>query len=157
MVDDTPGQLGRLFGELGELDVNVEDLRLEHSPGAQFGLAEISVDPSPPSRRGGPRARLEDCEPALMTVTIAIAIDGPPARASPACRSRSRALGYGYLDTGAAYRALAWHVLDRGATPPTRRPCVAAADFPTPSRSTPTTTGCASATTTSPTRSASRA
>lgn len=46
MVDDTPGQLGRLFGELGELDVNVEDLRLEHSPGAQFGLAEISVTPS---------------------------------------------------------------------------------------------------------------
>lgn len=46
MVDDTAGQLGRLFGELGELDVNVEDLRLEHSPGAQFGLAEISVAPS---------------------------------------------------------------------------------------------------------------
>ena len=46
MVDDRPGQLGRLFGELGELDVNVEDLRLEHSPGAQFGLAEISVAPS---------------------------------------------------------------------------------------------------------------
>ncbi len=46
MVDDTPGQLGRLFGELGELGVNVEDLRLEHSPGAQFGLAEISVVPT---------------------------------------------------------------------------------------------------------------
>ncbi len=46
MVDDTPGQLGRLFSELGELDVNVEDLRLEHSPGAQFGLADISVDPA---------------------------------------------------------------------------------------------------------------
>ncbi len=46
MVDDTPGQLGRLFGELGDLDVNVEDLRLEHSPGAQFGLAEISVSPA---------------------------------------------------------------------------------------------------------------
>ncbi|WP_375163730.1 prephenate dehydrogenase [Microbacterium sp.] len=46
MVDDTPGQLGRLFGELGELGVNVEDLRLEHSPGAQFGLAEISVTPA---------------------------------------------------------------------------------------------------------------
>lgn len=45
MVDDTAGQLGRLFGDLGELDVNVEDLRLEHSPGAQFGLAEISVEP----------------------------------------------------------------------------------------------------------------
>jgi prephenate dehydrogenase len=46
MIDDTPGQLGRLFGELGELGVNVEDLRLEHSPGAQFGLAEISVEPA---------------------------------------------------------------------------------------------------------------
>lgn len=46
IVDDAPGQLGRLFGELGELGVNVEDLRLEHSPGAQFGLAEISVAPS---------------------------------------------------------------------------------------------------------------
>lgn len=46
MIDDTPGQLGRLFGELGELGVNVEDLRLEHSPGAQFGLAEISVEPT---------------------------------------------------------------------------------------------------------------
>ncbi|MFG6446092.1 prephenate dehydrogenase [Microbacterium sp. P07] len=45
MVDDTAGQLGRLFGELGELSVNVEDLRLEHSPGAPFGLAEISVVP----------------------------------------------------------------------------------------------------------------
>lgn len=54
MVDDTPGQLGRLFGELGELGVNVEDLRLEHSPGAQFGLAEISVVPSAvrPAREG---------------------------------------------------------------------------------------------------------
>ncbi|RLK49730.1 prephenate dehydrogenase [Microbacterium telephonicum] len=45
MVDDTPGQLGRLFGDLGELEVNVEDLRLEHSPGAQFGLAEIGLVP----------------------------------------------------------------------------------------------------------------
>lgn len=46
MVDDTAGQLGRLFGELGELGVNVEDMRLEHSPDAQFGLAEISVAPA---------------------------------------------------------------------------------------------------------------
>jgi prephenate dehydrogenase len=46
MIDDTAGQLGRLFGELGDLGVNVEDLRLEHSPGAQFGLAEISVAPA---------------------------------------------------------------------------------------------------------------
>ncbi|GAA1467944.1 prephenate dehydrogenase [Microbacterium thalassium] len=45
MVDDRPGQLGRLFGDLGALDVNVEDFRMEHSPGALFGLAEISVVP----------------------------------------------------------------------------------------------------------------
>ena len=45
MVDDTPGQLGRLFTELGEIGINLEDLRLEHSPGAQIGLAEIGVLP----------------------------------------------------------------------------------------------------------------
>jgi prephenate dehydrogenase len=46
MVDDSPGQLARLFSDLGALGVNVEDLRLEHSPGAAFGLAEISVEPA---------------------------------------------------------------------------------------------------------------
>ena len=45
LVDDRPGELGRLLTELGEIDVNMEDLRLEHSPGAQVGLAEIAVLP----------------------------------------------------------------------------------------------------------------
>jgi prephenate dehydrogenase len=45
MVDDRPGELARLFREIGEAGVNLEDLRLEHSPGAQIGLAEISVLP----------------------------------------------------------------------------------------------------------------
>ncbi len=45
MVEDRPGELARLLGELGELGVNLEDLRLEHSPGAPFGLAEIAVLP----------------------------------------------------------------------------------------------------------------
>jgi prephenate dehydrogenase len=45
MVDDRPGELARLLAELGELDVNLEDLRLEHSPGSQVGLAEIAVLP----------------------------------------------------------------------------------------------------------------
>ena len=31
--------------ELGEIGINLEDLRLEHSPGAQIGLAEIGVLP----------------------------------------------------------------------------------------------------------------
>ena len=45
LVDDRPGQLARLLTELGELGINMEDLRLEHSPGAQLGFAEIAVLP----------------------------------------------------------------------------------------------------------------
>ena len=45
MIDDTPGQLARLLTEIGELDINMEDLRLEHSPGALIGFAEVSVLP----------------------------------------------------------------------------------------------------------------
>ncbi|MEF2976161.1 prephenate dehydrogenase [Subtercola sp. YIM 133946] len=45
MVDDRPGELARLFAEIGAADVNLEDLRLEHSPGAQIGFAEIAVLP----------------------------------------------------------------------------------------------------------------
>ncbi len=45
MIDDTPGQLARLLTEIGELGVNMEDLRLEHSPGAPIGFAEVSVLP----------------------------------------------------------------------------------------------------------------
>jgi prephenate dehydrogenase len=45
MVDDKPGELARLLTEIGDIGVNVEDLRLEHSPGQQIGLAEIAVLP----------------------------------------------------------------------------------------------------------------
>lgn len=50
MVVDKPGELARLLSEIGELGVNMEDLRLEHSPGAQFGLAEIAVLPEAEQR-----------------------------------------------------------------------------------------------------------
>jgi prephenate dehydrogenase len=50
LVDDKPGELARLLTEIGELGINMEDLRLEHSPGAQIGLAEISVLPSVEAR-----------------------------------------------------------------------------------------------------------
>jgi prephenate dehydrogenase len=50
LVDDVPGQLARLLTEIGSIGVNLEDLRLEHSPGAQFGLAEISVLPEAEQR-----------------------------------------------------------------------------------------------------------
>ena len=50
MVVDEPGELGRLLVEMGELGVNMEDLHLEHSPGPQFGLAEIAVVPEAEKR-----------------------------------------------------------------------------------------------------------
>lgn len=50
MIDDTPGQLARLLTEIGELGVNMEDLRLEHSPGAPVGFAEVSVVPEAEAR-----------------------------------------------------------------------------------------------------------
>lgn len=45
-VPDTAGSLGRLFTDLGQIGVNIEDLTLEHSAGAQMGVARISVDPA---------------------------------------------------------------------------------------------------------------
>ncbi|BDI22272.1 prephenate dehydrogenase [Herbiconiux sp. L3-i23] len=45
LIDDRPGQLARLFAEIGDLGVNLEDLRLEHSPGAPIGIVEVSVLP----------------------------------------------------------------------------------------------------------------
>jgi cytidylate kinase len=47
---------------------------------------------------------------------LIIAIDGPAGSGkSSVSKQVARRLGYGYLDTGAAYRALAWHVLEHGA------------------------------------------
>lgn len=57
MVDDKPGQLARLFNEIGEVGVNLEDVRLEHSPGAQFGLAEIQIVPEAVERLTGELTR----------------------------------------------------------------------------------------------------
>lgn len=45
LIDDRPGQLAQLLTELGELNINLEDLRLEHAEGAQMGLVEFSVLP----------------------------------------------------------------------------------------------------------------
>src|SRR5699024_6253607 len=45
IIDDRPGQLARFLTELGDLGINMEDLQLEHSPGAQIGFAQIAVLP----------------------------------------------------------------------------------------------------------------
>jgi prephenate dehydrogenase len=46
IIDDTPGELARLLTDMGELGINIEDMRLEHSPGAQVGFVELAVLPA---------------------------------------------------------------------------------------------------------------
>lgn len=45
-VDDTPGNLSRLFGDIGDLGVNVEDVRIDHATGVKLGSVELSVVPA---------------------------------------------------------------------------------------------------------------
>jgi prephenate dehydrogenase len=45
VIADRPGELARIFGAAGSAEVNVEDVRIEHSPGLPTGVIEISVRP----------------------------------------------------------------------------------------------------------------
>jgi prephenate dehydrogenase len=45
VIADRPGELARLFAAAGAAGVNIEDIRLEHSPGLPVGAAELSVRP----------------------------------------------------------------------------------------------------------------
>lgn len=57
---------------------------------------------------------MADCECVSMAETV-VAVDGPAGSGkSSVSKATARKLGYGYLDTGAAYRALAWFVAERG-------------------------------------------
>ena len=46
MIDDSPGALAALFTFVGDIGVNIEEIKLEHSPGAPIGLVELQVVPS---------------------------------------------------------------------------------------------------------------
>ncbi|MDQ0147534.1 MULTISPECIES: prephenate dehydrogenase [Pseudarthrobacter] len=46
LVDDKPGQIAQLLTEIGEIGVNLEDMRLDHSSGQNVGMVEISVLPN---------------------------------------------------------------------------------------------------------------
>lgn len=50
MIDDRPGQLAQLLAEVAQIGVNLEEIKLEHSPGAQIGLVELSVLPEQEQR-----------------------------------------------------------------------------------------------------------
>ena len=43
VIPDQPGELARLFQATGAAGVNIEDVRIEHSPGLPVGVAELSV------------------------------------------------------------------------------------------------------------------
>jgi prephenate dehydrogenase len=45
VMADRPGELARLFNAAGAAGVNIEDIRLEHSPGLPVGVAELSIRP----------------------------------------------------------------------------------------------------------------
>ena len=46
LVPDHPGELGRLFADVGEIGVNIEDLHIDHDPGRPVGLVELLVEES---------------------------------------------------------------------------------------------------------------
>jgi prephenate dehydrogenase len=46
LLPDTPGQLARLFNDIGAAGINVEEFGLEHAPGQKVGLAGVSVLPT---------------------------------------------------------------------------------------------------------------
>ncbi len=46
VIADKPGELARLFNAAGAAGVNIEDIRIEHSPGLPVGVAELSVRPA---------------------------------------------------------------------------------------------------------------
>lgn len=45
VLPDRPGQLGRLFADVGRAGTNIEDVRIEHAPGQPVGLVELAVAP----------------------------------------------------------------------------------------------------------------
>ncbi|WP_152471483.1 prephenate dehydrogenase [Nocardiopsis gilva] len=45
VIPDEPGALGRLFAAAGAAQVNIEDVRIDHSPGLPVGVAQLSVLP----------------------------------------------------------------------------------------------------------------
>lgn len=116
LIPDQPGMLGRLFAEIGELGINIEDLEMEHSARQQVGRVIVKVNPHQglPLERGLEQkgwqvVRSESPKP------LVIAIDGPSGSGKSTVAKRvARELGLSYLDTGAMYRAATWWAMHEG-------------------------------------------
>jgi prephenate dehydrogenase len=46
LVPDKPGELARLLTDVGAAGINLEDMRIDHSPGQPMGLVELAVRPA---------------------------------------------------------------------------------------------------------------
>lgn len=116
LIPDQPGMLGRLFAEIGELGINIEDLEMEHSARQPVGRVILKVNPHQglPLERGLEQkgwqvVRNENPQP------LVIAIDGPSGSGKSTVAKRvARELGLSYLDTGAMYRAATWWAVHEG-------------------------------------------
>ena len=45
LLPDRPGELARLFADVSAAGINIEDVRIDHSPGAPAGLVQLAVHP----------------------------------------------------------------------------------------------------------------
>lgn len=50
IVPDQPGELARLLVDAAGAEVNVEDIRVDHSPGQPLGIVELDVSPAEANR-----------------------------------------------------------------------------------------------------------
>lgn len=44
VINDEPGQLAKIFNECAKININIEDLSIEHSPGQQTGLITLAIN-----------------------------------------------------------------------------------------------------------------
>lgn len=58
VLADRPGELARLVVDVGAAGVNIEDIRIEHSPGQPVGLVELAVAPGSEAALGAALAGL---------------------------------------------------------------------------------------------------
>ena len=137
-VPDHPGELARLFADVGEIGVNIEDLHIDHDPGRPVGLVELVVeDTAAESLRGRSRDQGMGHPPVRLALaaalpggvetagvqrsgqpsgsTVVVAMDGPSGSGkSSTARGVATRLGLRYLDTGAQFRAVTAWMIDHG-------------------------------------------
>ena len=107
-VPDHPGELARLFADVGEIRVNIEDLYIDHDPGRPVGLVEPWCRTQPLSPEGLARVQGMGHPPVEWAVAeasreqrertvstngdspVVVAMDGPSGSGKSSTRVESR-------------------------------------------------------------------